>query len=123
MKVYIAHSKLLNYEENLYQPIRNDESLKKYDIILPHEESSVSYNTREFYKELNVVIAEVSFPGTGLGIELGWIYDDGVPIYCVYQKDKKVSSSLKCLTSNFIAYESEKELVDIIKNIIKEIEN
>ncbi len=122
MKVYVAHSKELNYIDDLYLPIREDESLKQYNILLPHEDNSASYNSREFYKELSVIIAEVSFPATGLGIELGWAYDDEVPIYCIYQKDKKISSSLKCLTSNFIEYKTTEELLNIIKKIIMEVQ-
>lgn len=122
MKIYIAHSKTLDYVENLYKPIRQDEELKKYEILLPHELTSASSNPREFYKDLSVMIAEVSCSATGMGIELGWAYDDGIPIYCIYQKNSKVSGSLKCLTSHFIEYTSEKELLDIIKTIIKEID-
>ncbi len=122
MKIYIAHPKKLDYKENLYKPIREDKELQKYDILLPHEKTSNSSNPREFYKDLSVMIAEVSVPATGMGIELGWAYDDGVPIYCIYQKNSKVSGSLKCLTSHFIEYTSEEDLLDIIKNIIKEVE-
>lgn len=122
MKIYIAHSKKLDYKENLYKPIRNALDLQKYQIILPHEKTSDSSNPRNFYKDLSVMIAEVSAPATGMGIELGWAYDDGVPIYCIYQKNSKVSGSLKCLTSHFIEYTSEEDLLEIIKNIIKEVE-
>lgn len=122
MKIYIAHSKALNYVDKLYKPIRENEELKKYEILLPHEKTSASNNPRDFYKDLSVMIAEVSYPATGMGIELGWAYDDGIPIYSLYQKGCKVSGSLKVICNHFIEYSSEEELVDIIKNIIVEIE-
>lgn len=119
MKIYIAHSKELNYIENLYQPIKNDIQLKNYEILLPHEKSISNYNTRDFYKTLSILIAEVSFPATGMGIELGWAYDDGIPIYCIYKKGTKISSSLKSVTSHFLEYQDDKELLKIIKDIIR----
>ncbi len=122
MKIYIAHSKKLNYVENLYRPIRNDKELQKYNIILPHEHSSFNPNGREFYSSLTAMIAEVTFPGTGMGIELGWAYDDSIPIYCIYQKGVKIASSLKQLNSKFIEYTSEQELLEIVKKIILELE-
>lgn len=122
MKIYIAHSKQLEYLENLYKPIREDKELQEYEILLPHEITSESANTREFYKSLSVVIAEVSHPATGMGIELGWAYDDGTPIYCLYQKGHKVSGSLKVICNHFIEYTSTTELLDIVKKIIKEVE-
>ena len=37
MKIYIAHSKLINYIEELYNPIKEMELYKKHEIIFPHE--------------------------------------------------------------------------------------
>lgn len=122
MKIYIAHSKSLDYIEKLYKPIREDVELEKYEILLPHEKTSASNNSREFYKDLSVMIAEVSYPATGMGIELGWAYDDGVPLYCLYQKGSKIGGSLKVICSHFMEYSSTEELLDIIKKIIAEIE-
>lgn len=122
MIIYVAHSKKINYKEDLYNPIRKDRKLEKYHIILPHEASDKSYNTREFYKSLSVIIAEVSNAGTGLGIELGWAFDDGIPIYCIYKKESKIASSLKFVTDKFFEYESPKELVAIIEKIIFDLE-
>jgi len=119
MKIYVAHSKQLNYLENLYRPIREDKELQEHTILLPHEESNDSYNSREFYKDLSIMIAEVSYPATGMGIELCWAYDYNVPIYCLFQKNMKVSNSLKSITKNIIEYENEKDLLNIIKEIIK----
>ncbi len=121
-KIYVAHSKQLDYIENLYKPIREDKKLQEYEILLPHEKTAESANSREFYKGLSVMIAEVTYPATGLGIELGWAYDDGTPIYCLYQRGHKVSGSLKVICNHFIEYSSTEELLEVIKNIIKEKE-
>ena len=90
MNIYIAHSKKMNYQEDLYKPLRNEEPLKKHQLILPHEKSDTSSNDREFYKQIDLFIADCSEKGTGLGIELGWAYDDKTKIYCIYQEGKNI---------------------------------
>ncbi len=117
MKIYIAHSREYDYERELYAPIRSSNNLNQSEIILPHETPS-SNHTREFYAELDLIIAEVSYPATGLGIELGWAFDSKVPIVCIYQKDKHYSGSLHAITEHFYEYSNSAELIEIIQKII-----
>lgn len=120
MKIYIGHSRAFDYENELYKCIRENEFLKKYNILLPHEDGKNESNSREFYKDIDIFIAEVSYKATGLGIELGWAYDSDVPIYCIYKKGLKISSSLKSVTDKFYEYENNEMLVNLVINIIKE---
>lgn len=108
MKVYVAHSKKVDYKNEIYKSLRNDEFFNSVELILPHEVSDNSSNTRDFYKDIDLFIAEVSMAGTGLGIELGWVWDDGTPIYCLYKKGSKISGSLHSVTDKFIEYEDSK---------------
>lgn len=119
MKIYIAHSKLINYIDELYKPIKEMNIYKNHEIFFPHENDSNSNNTREFYKTIDIVIAECSEPATGLGIELGWLYDDNKKIYCLYRNDKKISSSIRVLTDSIYEYSDIEEMKEIINNIIK----
>lgn len=121
MKIYIGHSKDINYVEELYKPIREFELNNNHTFILPHEVSASSNNSRAFYSEFDLFIAEVSMPATGLGIELGWAYDSNIPIVCISKKGKKISSALRAVTNNFFEYETSEELKDLLKIIIKEI--
>lgn len=118
MRIYVAHSKNMDYIEELYKPLRNDTFLKKYELLLPHEKNEESNNTREFYKGIDIFIADCSEAATGLGIELGWAYDDNKKIYCIYKSGKKVSSSIKTVTNNFYEYKDTQEMIKIIKEII-----
>lgn len=118
MKVYIAHSKKMNYKDELYIPLRNESFFDNYELVLPHEESDISNNTRNFYKTIDLFIAEVSLAGTGLGIELGWVYDEGTPIYCLYKKGSKLANSLHSVTTNFYEYDNSQQFVDIVKEIV-----
>lgn len=119
MRIYIAHSKKMDYINEIYRPLRKDKELNKHTLLLPHEHSDKSYNDREFYKTLDIFISEATFPGTGLGIELGWVYDDNIPIYCLYKKGSKISSSIKSVTNNIFEYSNEDEFVKIIKSIVE----
>lgn len=119
MRIYIGHSKEMNYVEELYKPIREFEKSTKHTFLLPHEKSSSSNNGRAFYNELDLFIAEVTMPTTGLGIELGWAYDNDIPIVCIYKKGAKVSNSLKSVTDKFYEYATVDELKNLIELIIK----
>ncbi len=70
MKIYIGHSREYNYLEDLYMPLKTSLLFKNHEIILPHDKRNLI--SKDIIKKCNLFIAEVSFPSTGLGIELGW---------------------------------------------------
>ena len=121
MRIYIAHSKNINYIDELYKPLRNDDFFKSHDLILPHESNLDSSNTREFYKTIDIFIAECSEHATGLGIELGWAFDDGKKIYCIYKHGKNISNSIKVITKDVYEYRNSNDMLDIIKKIIENV--
>jgi len=119
MKIYIAHSRQMDYINELYNPLRSEPFFEEHELILPHEKSDKSSNTREFYKTIDVFIADCSEAATGLGIELGWAYDDNKKIYCIYKSGSVLSSSIKAVTKNFYEYENSNEMVEIVKDIVE----
>ena len=121
MRIYIAHSKNMNYIDELYKPLRMDDFLSNHELILPHEYSEISSNSREFYKTIDIFIAECSESAIGLGIELGWAYDDSKKIYCIYKQGKKLSNSVKVITNNIYEYKDSADMISIIKNIINNL--
>lgn len=111
MKVYLAHSKKIDYVNELYNPIKEAFFLKVYDFIFPHEKSSESLNGFDFYKDIDIMVAEVSESGTGIGIELGFAYSLNIPIICFYKKGCKYANSIKSVTKNIIEYDSINDLL------------
>lgn len=101
-----------------YEPISNSNILATETLIFPHKNNEDNYNSREFYSTLDLFIAEVSDRATGLGIELGFAYDDGVPIYCISKKGLKPSRSLAAITDNFVEYETLNDMVEKICEIV-----
>jgi hypothetical protein len=64
------------------------------------------------------VIAEVSFPATGQGIELGWADSFSVPVICLYKKGTKPSGSLKVITKTIVSYTDSTDLVHKIEYLL-----
>ena len=123
MKIYIAHSKSLDFKKELYQPIRQSSLNDKHTFILPHENSNESFNSKDYLKnEADLMIAEVSKPAIGLGIELCWADTYNVPIACIYKKGSKISSSLNVVSKKFAEYPNTKELISGIEKILNEME-
>jgi hypothetical protein len=118
MKIYFCHSRDFDFKNDLYKPIRESVLNTQHEIIFPHEDYSSTINTKDVVKNCDVVFAEVSFPATGLGIELGWADIFSVPIVCFYKIDKKISGSLKFITNNFIEYSDLNDLLSKIESFL-----
>ena len=115
MRIYVAHSKKYDFKNELYLPIRSSSLNSLHDFTLPHEKSDLPFNSRDFIPTCDLVIAEVSYAGTGIGIELGWADAAKVPIVCIYKKGTDLAGSLKVVTSVFLEYSSTAEMIDKVQ--------
>ena len=120
MKVYIIHATSFNFKKGLYAPI---EALKLNDIefVFPHEYTNEAKNSKEMIKTCDVVIAEVSYPSTGSGIEMAWANYLDVPIFALHHIDRQYSSSIKMLTNHISSYADIAELQKLIVQIIEKL--
>ena len=57
-----------DYQKELYEPLKNAPFFLDHTWIFPHD--GVEVNSRESLKNIDLFIAEVSHPATGLGIEI-----------------------------------------------------
>ena len=121
MYIYVAHSNKFEYMKKLYEPIKNAKSLSMHNFFFPHDEANKLVKTKEIIKKYDLVIAEVSLPATGLGIELGWADYSNKPILCIYEIGAKISSSLKFITNNFIEYDNSKDLIQKIEKFLNRL--
>lgn len=100
MKVYVSHSSGFNYQDELYAPIMGSELYTQHEFTLPHLSShELDFSLREKLADFDLVIAEVSYPSTGQGIELGWFSLGNKPIKCIYRDGQHYSSALKAISS------------------------
>ncbi len=110
MKVYLSHSSGYAYEPELYVPLKASLA-KQYDIFFPHDDKNGGSKSKDVIANCDVVLAEVSYPSTGQGIELGWADTYHVPIVCFYKFESKLSSSLPFISDTFLEYESREDMV------------
>lgn len=112
MKIYVCHSKSFDYQNELYKPLK--EAKLSVEFIFPHEESSQTFNSKELFEKhsCDYVLAEVSTPSTGQGIELGWADISGIPILCFYKAGTTPAKSLNVLTDKIIEYGDSLDLVN-----------
>jgi hypothetical protein len=104
MNIYISHCGAYDYENELYQPIKESRLASSHNFFLPHEPQNLDTDAVTELKHTDVLVAESSFPSTGQGIELAQAKAAGVPIVCFYKVGAKPSSSLRFVTNKIIEY-------------------
>ncbi len=115
MKVYVAHSQDFDFVNELYKPIQ---SISGHEIVFPHMHSDEPFDSREFLQRCDLMIAEVSYASTGLGIELGWADLFGVEIIALHKEGKEPSASVSAVTDNVFPYSSSSEMVSILRRFL-----
>jgi hypothetical protein len=119
LKVYVAHSGNFDYKTELYTPLRISSLSSQYHFVLPHE-SNGFVNSKEIIKKSDLVMAEVSHPSTGVGIELGWADSYHIPILCFYKQGTKLSGSLKAISSAVVSYSNPTDMLKKIEDFLSE---
>jgi nucleoside 2-deoxyribosyltransferase len=120
MKIYIAHASNTNFQTELYNPIKASELTHNHTFIFPHDNTDQLFNSKDLFQNgCDLIIAEVSNPSTGLGIELGWANILKIPVICLYKTGTKPSTSLKTISDTILEYSDAKDLITKISNHIK----
>ena len=112
MKVYLAHSTHFDFKEKLYKPLRGSALHTEHEINLPHETEDPPTISRDMIKNCDVLVAEVSVPSFGVGIEIGWADAFGVPIIGMVERGAKVSWSVDNELTDRFEYESADDLIE-----------
>jgi nucleoside 2-deoxyribosyltransferase len=71
-------------------------------------------NSKDIIRDCDLMVAEVSYPSTGMGIEIGWAQSFGIPILALHRADVKPSSSINKITKYLHSYQTTQDMVDII---------
>lgn len=111
LKIYVGHASGFDYQHQLYAPLKSSHLWQQHTFLLPHDQTETSHNTKPFISQCDLMLAEVSYPSTGLGIELGWAECAKRKIWFLFQKDCQPSLSLKLLSDHFIEYADLAELI------------
>lgn len=117
MKIFVAHPGTIDFQHELYGPLRESSLSKEHEIFLPHE--GKSQVTKELIKQSDLLIAEVSVPSTGSGVEMGWADAFNVPILALHKEGTKRSNSVSYVAKEILEYENSEDLIEKIENFIK----
>lgn len=118
MKIYISHSSKSNFREELYVPLRQSELNKRAEIILPHEKSEALYDSKSELKTCQWMVAEVSEPSIGVGVEMGWAGMYGVPMIVIHKKGVAVPSAATRVAKHILEYETQTDLIAGLEKLI-----
>ena len=119
MKIFVSHSNNYDFQNELYMPLRKSGLNEKNEIILPHENGQ-DVITKDIIKDCNLIVAEVSYPSTGQGIELGWANMLNIPIVCMHKEGIESSRSLRKITNDFIVYKDSNDMISKLSEYISE---
>ncbi|NTW90014.1 MAG: hypothetical protein HGB37_03865 [Candidatus Moranbacteria bacterium] len=117
MRIYISHSRSFDFDNELYSPIRKHFSDSAHEFVLPHENGSDD-DTKSVIATCDLVLAEVSFPAIGVGIELGRAEAAGIRVVYVHRVGTTPSSSIRRITDDIREYASETGLLQIIDSAL-----
>ncbi len=120
MKLYLTHATSFDFETELYKPIKHKIAIE-HEVIFPHDTMNDGKDSKEIIRNCDVVIAEVSFPSTGQGIELGWANDLNKPIVCLYKKDSKPSGALRIISNIFVEYDNSEDITQKLDDYLSSL--
>lgn len=122
MNIYVAHSSSLPFKTELYQPIRECHLNDTHRVVLPHEDSDELFYSKEYFQTAcELVVAEVSEPSTGLGIELGWADLLDVPIVCIHREGTSPSGSIAAVSDTVREYSDADDVVRVLGEAIETV--
>lgn len=117
-RVYVSHSTSFDYKNKLYAVLSDSELNNNYIFILPHKKGGKVANSIKLIIECDLVLAEVSYPSTGQGIELGWANYARIPIICIFRRGHKISNSLNVISRDILKYGSNQDLIKKLRKIL-----
>lgn len=121
MKIYLAHSSKFDFHKELYLPLQQSTLNKIHKIIYLYDEIENPGSTWDTIKTCDLVIAEVSLPSMGEGIELGWANALNIPIICIHKQGQIASHFLDVVSKNILEYTDENNMIEVLQNAINNI--
>ncbi len=110
MTIFVAHASSFDFRTKLYDPLRASALNAEHEILLPQEGAREEI-TRDMIRSADVLVAEVSVPSLGAGIEMGWADAFGVPIIALYESGSQVSFSIDNVVTTRIEYDTADDMV------------
>jgi hypothetical protein len=121
MIIYVAHASRFDFKKELYQPLWDSTISKEYNLIFPHDEVNSQFPSKKLFESRNcdLLLAEASYPSTGLGIEMGWANCYNIPILCIHKVGMEPSPAVKAIVRKIVPYHDLADSVDSLEKDIK----
>lgn len=121
MKIFVAHSSDFDFETKLYVPLRESALATEHEVLLPQEGGSRDEITRQMINECDLLIADVSRPSLGTGIEIGWADAAGVPVIAISEEGSIVSFSIDNAITERLEYSDGEDLISKIEEALEDL--
>ena len=118
MRIYVAHRRSPDYKKSLYEPLREAFG-EAHELILPLDTTDEQFSAKTAIPRCDLVIAEVSQPSTGVGIELGWADSEHIRIVAIHRKDDTPSDAVQKVAHSIIAYKDSEDLISQLQEALK----
>lgn len=120
MKIYVAHAgkEKWDFEGGLYAPLLESGLAAHHDFVLPYRHVKAMTHSENIIKGCDLLLAEVTYPSLGCGIEMAWAKQYGVPVLAIHQEGSKASSSVQAITGNVVTYTDSRDLINIIEQAL-----
>ncbi|MBI4023054.1 hypothetical protein HY375_02730 [Candidatus Berkelbacteria bacterium] len=115
MRIYVSHPSSIPCVDELYLPL---EAIEGHDFLFPHGPDLEKVHTKAVIDGVDLVLAEVSAPSTGQGIELGWADAAGVPVVAIHKEGVSPSRSIRRVTDQVRTYRDRDELVQQVRELL-----
>lgn len=120
MKILVAHASNFDYQTELYEPLKRSAIAQEHTLVFPHDEEDAEIETNEHVADSDLLIAEVTHPSIGAGVEIGLAQAAGVRALFLCKKGTKPSAALKFIKGKLIEYT---DASDLIAKVEAEIAN
>ena len=111
MKIYLAHSTHFDFKEKLYTPLRGSTLNTEHELLFPHEIDAPPEITRDMIRECDALVADVSAPSLGVGIEMGWADAFHKPVIAISEKGSRVSFSINNVVTERFEYDGSDDML------------
>ena len=116
MKIQVGHSRDFDFVKELYEPIKKAIFFTDHEFIFPHDWKEI--DSKETLKNIDIFIADVSYPSIWLGMELWFASLYGKKIICVYRNWNNISSALTHVSDILLPYKNSAEMVEKLQKIL-----
>lgn len=118
MKIYLAHATRFDFKKELYEPLKKSSLVKKHEIEFFFDSKTIPDSTKEMIQNSDLVLAEVSYPSLGEGIELGWADLYKKPIICFHKKGLLGSKFVTMVTEKIIEYKTADDMIEKLEEVL-----